>query len=103
MLAARAAAEIVAGDQDGTAGVTRIIEDVAGLRADGFKGALAEPFARDGLQPMRGDDDVCIDILRAPRIGAARNLADPIHYRAVLVSVGFSEARASGAGRALAA
>jgi hypothetical protein len=79
--AAGAAAEIVARDQDRRPGIGGIVEDVARLRAYRLERAAAQPRTLDRLQPVRGDDDVGIDVLGSPRIGRARNLADRLHRR----------------------
>src|SRR3546814_5070617 len=50
-----------------SAGMARIVENVAGLGPHRLERALAQPRARDRLEPVRGDDDVGIDVLRAPR------------------------------------
>src|SRR3546814_12964336 len=71
MLAAGPAAEIVARDQDRAARIFRIVKDIARLLAQHFEGAPAQTGAADGLQPMRRDDDVGVDILHPARRGAA--------------------------------
>src|SRR3546814_11841234 len=71
----------MARDQGRTAGMARIVENVAGLGPPRLERALAQPRARDRLAPVRGDDDVGIDVLRAPRIGVAGNLGDGLHPR----------------------
>ena len=47
-----------------------------GCGADRLERAPAQPLARGRLQPVRRDDDVGVDVLRAPGIGAARDLGD---------------------------
>ncbi len=55
---------------------------------DRLEGALAQPFARDRLEPMRGDDDVGVDILAAERIGLALDLGELFHQSAAFGNAG---------------
>ncbi|MCY1173407.1 hypothetical protein D9M73_135650 [compost metagenome] len=80
MFATGATAEIVARDQDLGSGIARIVEDIACLRTHRFKRALAKALSRNGLQPMRGDNDVGIDILLPPRIGRAGHARYRLHH-----------------------
>src|SRR6185295_14179674 len=82
MFAARAIAEILARDQDRRAGMRGIVEDIARLLAYCLERAAAEPQPRDGFEPVRGNDDVGVDILGAPGIGAAFDMHDRLHQRA---------------------
>ena len=43
--------------------------------------AAAKAGARDGLKPVGGDDYIGVDVLRAPRIGLARNGTNGLHQR----------------------
>jgi hypothetical protein len=63
VFAAGTAAEIVPGDNDRRAFVGFVLKDVARFLLDAFEAAIAEPFAGDGLEPLRRDDHVGIDVL----------------------------------------
>ena len=97
VLAARAAAEIVAGDQDLRLAVGRLVEDeIRVLRAVVVvahlgEQALAEAGALDRLQVVLGDDHVGVDIDHRQRRGDAGQLGELVHcvYPSVLFGTFF--------------
>ena len=92
VLAARAAAEIVAGDQDLGLAIGRLVEHeirvlaAVVLVAHLGKQALAEPSAFDGLQVLLGDDHVGVDIDHLHRRGDAFQGGELFHRTLVLRS-----------------
>src|SRR3546814_13148337 len=67
MFATGPAPEIVAGDQDRCVLEIGAVEQIIGIGAQRLERALAHPLARRGLQPVRGNDDVGVDILEPER------------------------------------
>ena len=83
VLAARSAAEVVAGDEDRRAGEAGVVERVAGFGADRLERALAQSFAGDRLEPARRDDDVGIDVLAPERNRPAFDVGQRLHRLAI--------------------
>src|SRR5690606_17335967 len=79
MLARRAAAEVIAGDEDRRSGELGSIEHVVPIFAICFERAPPQPSALDCLQPARRDDHVRVDVLQAERIGPAFTLTTRFH------------------------
>ena len=92
MLARRAAAEVVAGDEDGRVTVGGLVEDEVG-EFDGDLGAVlgdvvgvgvaqlrkgreAESRPADGLEVFLRDDHVCVDVLDVERRGGALEVGE---------------------------
>src|SRR3546814_18766464 len=72
MLAARPTAEIVARDQDRRALILGPVEQIVRVGAQALERPAYHAFARRGLQPVRGNDDVGIDILQQTGRGSCR-------------------------------
>src|ERR1700730_2809352 len=91
MLAARAAAEIVAGDQDLGIAIGRLFEDEIRVLAAVIlvalfrEQALAKAGALDGLQVLLGDDHVGVDIDDLQGRRDALQRGELVHRKALLV------------------
>src|SRR5262245_26176092 len=87
MLAARAAAEIVAGDEDFGVAVGRLVEHEVGILAAVLaiaqlrEQAGAEAGALDRLEVLLGDDHVGVDIDHVERRGHALQHSELVHSR----------------------
>ena len=87
VLAARAAAEIIAGDQDFGVAIGRLVEDEIRVFAAVIlvalfrKQSLAEPGALDGFQILLGDDHVGVDIDDLQRRRDAFQRGELVHDR----------------------
>src|SRR5690606_270707 len=97
VLAARAAAEIVARDEDRCAPVFGPVEEIVGVGAKALEGAASHALAGRRLQPVRRNDDVGVDILESERNRAALDLFQRGHAINSLTSVSLPVTAAAAA------
>src|SRR3546814_20599155 len=94
MLAARPTAEIVARDQDRRALILGPVEQIVRVGAQALERPASHAFARRGLQPVRGNDDVGIDILQPQRNRAALDFFQRGHaWPPIMASFWFTRRR----------
>src|SRR6185436_1460208 len=86
MLATGTAAEVLAGEQDGGAGIALVVEDEARILAPRLEGKTTVAGALDALEVPSGNDLVGIDVRSVQRNRFAANGGHGPHFSTSLMS-----------------